>query len=289
MGSHEDIIKIVNNCYLDILDRVPDEAGLNHYVELLESNQIDESELRKIFMDSLEYKLSHPTDLDPNFISVEKRMKTDWDARAKQDVKFVIRSISGQTEDEFWKSGFEECDSILGINTPRFDWITQNRNPKTLSVLEIGCGIGRILFPMTQIFGTVYGVDVSPEMVTLGKKYAKKFPSCQIVENNGTDLSMFEENIFDFCYSYIVFQHIPDKKIVINNIKEVSRVLKSNGIFRFQVRGNIDTKPKKITTWDGVRFTSNEIHSIASDFKFKILEETGENQEYYWLTFQSMK
>ncbi len=60
-------------------------------------------------------------------------------------------------------------------------------------------------------------------------------------------------------------------------------------MFRFQVRGTITSKPDQITTWDGVQFTSNEIHKIAEINGFEIVEEGNDKEEYYWLTFKSKK
>ena len=108
---------------------------------------------------------------------------------------------------------------------------------------------------------------------------------CKIFQNSGSDISFVKDNYIDFCYSFIVFQHVPDKIIVENYIREVSRVLKPQGIFRFQVRGNTENKPTEITTWDGVSFSSNEIHNYAKENNFKILEE-GDASEYFWVTFQ---
>ena len=34
-----------------------------------------------------------------------------------------------------------------------------------MKILEIGCGIGRLLIPMSKFFGESIGVDVSSEMV----------------------------------------------------------------------------------------------------------------------------
>jgi len=179
------------------------------------------------------------------------------------------------------------CDKILGKNTQRFQKIIENKDPSKMNVLEIGCGIGRILIPMGKIFGNVTGIDISSEMVQLGQKHIENILNCQILENNGIDLSEFPDNYFDFCYSFIVFQHIPDKKIVEKYISEVSRVLKPNCLFRFQVRGTITTKPDQITTWDGVQFSSKEMHEIAKKFHFDIVEEGNDKTEYYWITLQS--
>ena len=280
--------KIVEKCYEEILHRKADKDGLNYFTNLLETKQIDENGLRQHFKESREYKLSHPTDIDPKKISNDELMKSDWNARANYDAKFSIRAVESQTEKDFWDSGLIDSEFIIGRNTNRYDMIMQSRDPKNLKALEIGCGIGRILIPMTGIFGEVIGVDVSDEMVKLGKEKISNIKNCKILENSGSDLSFLEDNYFDFCYSFIVFQHIPEKSIVAGYITEVSRILKPNGVFRFQVRGITKSKPAEITTWDGVSFSSKEIHKFADDNDFEILEEN-DGGEYFWFTFQLKK
>ena len=276
--------EVVRKLYRDLLNREPDEEGFNHFVGLLKKNELDEKQLIDILKNSTEYKLSNPIEIDPN-TSTDSRMKKEWDARAKLDPLLAIATGHSQNEDDFWKSGVDECKNLLGIEGDLFSTIIKNKEPSKMKILEIGCGIGRILIPMSKIFGEVIGIDVSSEMVQLGQKYIANLPNCKILENNGVDLSLFPDNYFDFCYSFIVFQHIPDKIIVENYIREVSRVLKPQGIFRFQVRGNTENKPTELTTWDGVSFSSKEIHNYAKENNFKILEE-GDASEYFWVTFQ---
>ncbi len=282
------IYEIIKECYLQYLNREPDDAGLKHYTHLMKTNQINEQELINTFKNSQEYKLSHPVEIEPN-TPVDIKMKKEWNERTKMNPLFVIATDHSETEEDFWNSGIGECDDILGIDTIRFQKIIENKEPSKMNILEIGCGIGRILIPMRKIFGNVTGIDISSEMVLLGQKYVSDVPNCSIVENNGVDLSEFSDNSFDFCYSFIVFQHIPEKQIVENYIKEVLRILKPSCLFRFQVRGTISTKPTEITTWDGVQFTSDEIHKIAKDNNFEIIEEGKYKEEYYWLTFKSKK
>ena len=290
---NENTIKeIVRRCYLQYLNREPDDAGLEHFVTLMKTKQIDEKQLIEHVKNSTEYKsvhdvgtLSHPIEIDPN-TSTDFRMKKEWDTRAKMDTLRAIATDHSQNEDDFWRSGIDEIKSILGLGSSRFEKIVYQKDPKKMRVLEIGCGIGRLLIPMSRIFGQAIGVDVSSEMIHKGKKYVENLQNCQIFENNGIDLSEFSDNYFDFCFSFIVFQHIPEKKIVEKYISEVSRVLKPHCLFRFQVRGTITTKPQEITTWDGVQFSSDEIHKIAQVNNFEIIEEGNDKDEYYWLTFQ---
>lgn len=223
-------------------------------------------------------------------LSVEKWMEKDWDLRAEKDVLFYIKPIPGQTEKEFWEGGYESCDTkIIGVNTPTYDIIFQNKNPKKMRVLEIGCGIGRVLIPMSKIVGEVIGIDVSKKMVEFSQKYIKNISNCKILQNNGRDLKMFSDNYFDFCYSIIVFHHIPDKTVVENYIKEVSRILKSGSIFRFHIGLNKNNNSrKKPNTWQGSQFTLSEIDGLAKNHKFEILERTDLGKQY-WLTFSSIK
>ena len=286
-------IEIVEKCYVNILNRKPDETGLKHFVGLMESNQLDESGLIKELKNSYEYKFTHPTELDPSKISVNERMRTDWNARAINDAKFAVRSVSAQTDEEFWDSGVTSMEQCLGFNTPLNDVIMQNKNPENMKVLEIGCGIGRIVIPMSKIFGKVVGIDVSDEMVELAKIKTSKIPNCEILSNNGSDLSSFSDNSFDFCYSIIVFQHIPKKEIIKNYVNDVYRVLKNNSCFRFQVNGR--NKISDGTTWNGVSFSKDEIIEIAKINKFKIIEmntyvgswEDG-TIDYFTVTFQKL-
>ena len=286
--------EIVRKCYRDLLNREPDQDGFNHYVGLLKKNEIDNTQLINIFKNSTEYKsvhdvgtVSHPIEIDPN-TPTDFRMKKEWDARAKLDPLFAIATGHSQNEDDFWNSGVIDCKEILGMEEQRFSNIVKNKEPSNMRILEIGCGIGRILIPMAKIFGETIGVDVSSEMVQLGQKYVTNTHNCKILESNGINLSLFPDNHFDFCYSYIVFQHIPEKKIVEQYIEEVSRVLKPECLFRFQVRGIVTTKPKG-TTWDGVQFNSEEIRITAKKNNFEILEESDFKQEYFWLTFRAKK
>ena len=286
-------IELVEKCYLNILNRKSDETGLKHFVTLLESNLLDESGLIKELKNSYEYKLTHPTELDPTKISVNERMRTDWNARAINDAKFAVRSVTSQTDEEFWNSGIVSMEQCLAFNTPLNDLIMQNKDAKDMKVLEIGCGVGRIVIPMSKIFGKVVGIDVSDKMVELAKEKTSKILNCEIFLNNGLDLSSFSENYFDFCYSIVVFQHVPEKQIIKNYIHDVYRILKNYSCFRFQVNGK--NKISDGTTWNGISFSKDEIIEIAKMDNFKIIEmnmvagswEDG-TIDYFTVTFQKL-
>ncbi len=56
------------------------------------------------------------------------------------------------------------------------------------------------------------------------------------VVGNGRDLAVLESEMFDYCFSYTVFQHIPDPEIVWNYLREIRRLLRPSGAFQVQFK-----------------------------------------------------
>jgi ubiquinone/menaquinone biosynthesis C-methylase UbiE len=143
-----------------------------------------------------------------------------WDASARVD---TIRAIADSTNEvTFETSGTEEAATLLTLAPPRS------------AVLEIGCGVGRIMQHLAESCSEVHGVDISAEMVERGSRRLAMFENVMFHKGNGYDLAMFPDVKFDLVYSTIVFQHIP-KPVAYNYMTEVRRVLKPDGVFRLQV------------------------------------------------------
>ena len=124
------------------------------------------------------------------------------------------------------KSGEYDVKKILS-GLPEFD-------PACDTGLEIGCGIGRLLRPMNAHFARLYGVDISPEMIRLGRDWLRAYPKVKLAETSDNTLRMVDDNTVDLVYSYITFQHIPARKHITRYMREAFRVLKPGGWFRFQ-------------------------------------------------------
>ncbi|HDK26830.1 MAG TPA: methyltransferase domain-containing protein [Candidatus Atribacteria bacterium] len=54
--------------------------------------------------------------------------------------------------------------------------------------------------------------------------------------NNGADLSIYEDDFFDFCFLVATFQYFPNKKVIENYFKEIARILKK-GLFKIRLDG----------------------------------------------------
>jgi ubiquinone/menaquinone biosynthesis C-methylase UbiE len=150
-------------------------------------------------------------------------------------------------------------------------------------MLEIGCGIGRMTEHLADLFGEVHGTDVSGEMIARGKRRLAHRDNVFLQETGGSDLAPFEDAFFDFAFSFIVFQHVPDKQVVLDNFREVHRVLKPGGIFKFQVQGvALERSEADADTWVGVSFSERELAEAAGAIGFEVRGCEGEGTQYLW-------
>jgi SAM-dependent methyltransferase len=116
---------------------------------------------------------------------------------------------------------------LEGINTQR-DW----------TILEIGCGVGRLLKPLVHRVcpAKAIGVDIAENMIHYARTALADLGNVELLVNTGADLSMISGSSIDFVYSNDVFIHIHDTEVVRSYFREVSRVLKPGGFFRFNTR-----------------------------------------------------
>jgi ubiquinone/menaquinone biosynthesis C-methylase UbiE len=162
---------------------------------------------------------------------VLKRIKEDWDNLGSIDPLWAIltkeRSYKWSLE-EFLKTGVRETKSLI----KKIKVLNPNLNFGR--VLDFGCGVGRIAKPLKNHFKEYFGVDISNTMIRLAKEVNKN-SNCIFLENFRKDLEIFPKEYFDFVYSNLVLQHIPDKKLIKIYIAEFVRVLKKDGILIFQL------------------------------------------------------
>jgi ubiquinone/menaquinone biosynthesis C-methylase UbiE len=143
-----------------------------------------------------------------------------WNQSAQIDAMHAI--ADGLDEAGFDSSGADEASHLLKLTGAR------------PVVLDIGCGVGRVMKFLAPSCQEVHGVDISDEMVERGRKRLADLSNVWFHKGNGYDLSMFGDAKFDLVFSTVVFQHMP-KSVAYNYMTEVTRVLKPNGLFRLYV------------------------------------------------------
>ena len=211
------------------------------------------------------------------------KMRHDWDERARENAKhFVAAGKLEWNDDDFFHSGEA---SISGQILSDLDNICQGNDPKRMRILEIGCGLGRETRALAGIFGEVHSVDVSGEMIRRARQALADLPNVHLYQNNGTDLSVLGDLKFDFAYSYIVFQHIPSRRVIENYVREVHRVLRPGALFKFQVQGVTSVQSSADDTWVGVPISDQDALEMARQCGFEARYRQGAETQYFWLWF----
>ena len=219
----------------------------------------------------------------PDLTAQLEKMQRDWDERARQNARFFVNTERQDwTDAEFFQSG--ERTVAEEILTDMIN-ICQGKNPKQMTVLEIGCGAGRVTRALAQVFGQVYGIDISGEMVRQAKAALADVRNVHLFQNNGQDLSVLGKVRFDFAFSSIVFQHIPSRDIIETYVRDVYRMLRRGRLFKFQVQGAASLCTAVDDTWVGVPFSEQEMRDMAMRRGFEMRYGHGAGTQYYWLWF----
>src|SRR5271157_3640930 len=155
---------------------------------------------------------------------VLERMRSDWNERAGEDAYYYVAFGRREQDDEEFFATASGVVQGLELDLKRL----RGRD----AALEIGCGPGRLMRPLSRHFREIHGVDVSDEMIRLARERLKDTPNAHAHHGSGSDLSLFPGEKFDFVYSYAVFQHIPSKDVVFQYLREARRVLKTGGILQ---------------------------------------------------------
>ncbi len=96
------------------------------------------------------------------------------------------------------------------------------------AALDFGCGVGRLTAALSDHYGTVTGVDVSPSMLEHAQRIHSANERCRFVYNDQPDLSVFSDNSFDLVYSSLVLQHLPPR-LSDGYLREFVRVVRPGG------------------------------------------------------------
>ena len=119
------------------------------------------------------------------------------------------------------------------------DW---NVLPAGCRVLEVGCGIGRMVPPLAQEAEFVVGVDISLAML---KEAIRNWPGNKslLVQGSGADLAPFRNEAFDLVLAIDSFPYIvaAGGDLAATHVAEAARVLRPGGalvIVNYSYRGD---------------------------------------------------
>ena len=93
-------------------------------------------------------------------LSATDAMRQDWDERARKDAFHYIASWRKDWDPEaFFQSGEEDYQRLVAPFFSQRQW-----EPSGKTVLELGCGAGRMTRSFARRFERVFAVDLSGEI-----------------------------------------------------------------------------------------------------------------------------
>ncbi|MBI9090881.1 MAG: class I SAM-dependent methyltransferase [Desulfobacterium sp.] len=129
---------------------------------------------------------------------------------------------SPEDQQHYWDRKATDTTFSTPLDLDRF----KSHVSQQATILDIGCGHGRIMDQLyRQGFTNIVGVDFSRQMLKLGKA---SFPGLDFAQ---ASLALpFRNNSFDAVVLMAVLTCIPDGSHQKQLMKEITRVLKENGV-----------------------------------------------------------
>lgn len=157
----------------------------------------------------------------------------NWEGLAKKDPFWAVltwpeKSGGRWTKEEFLNDGKKEVEAVLiKLNS-------LNLLPNKYTMLDFGCGLGRLSYSFAEVFQQVQAIDVSTTMISQAKKLCETKTSIQFFINQKDDLEILQSESLDFVYTSLTLQHMKPEYSM-KYLTEFYRLLKKNGVIMFQL------------------------------------------------------
>jgi len=141
--------------------------------------------------------------------------------------EWSLRTWKQRHEDGYFPKSQEH--SLWRIYEQVPDWLATECNAET-QALEIGCGYGQWLQPLSRLVKLACGFDIHSDVINKGVRLLDAHDVRNVILwlNDGTSIPAGSD-VADLVYSISVFQHLP-RAIVTGYLDESFRVLKPGGV-----------------------------------------------------------
>ena len=190
----------------------------------------------------------------------------DWSVQQSEEASVALYSLGNP--------------HLLGLATAEI--VSQLRAwgavTRDTALLDIGCGIGRLLVALAPEIRSATGIDVSAEMVKAARRRCAPYPNVTVIKGDGRGLGQLEDEAFDVAVAVDSFPYLRQSgyALVERFFAESARVLKPGGqfvILNYSYSEDDDTDAKEVRSlaarnglevrvagerpfelWDGVAF-----------------------------------
>lgn len=213
-----------------------------------------------------------------SFSDIAQRMRDAWNTMAREDARYYIAFGRRNQEDGEFAQTAADVVRRIGEEFARME-----EAPKARRFLEIGCGIGRLMAPLSAHCGEIHGVDISDDMIALGRARMAGIAHAHLHWARDSDLSAFADASFDLVYSFAVMQHLPDEAPFWRYLAESARVLKPGGVLLEQF--NSQTQGREAPDcWGGIVIAAERVVAQCALHGLRVAALEGATTQYTWLT-----
>ena len=150
------------------------------------------------------------------------------------------------------------------------------------SILDIGCGNGRLYQLFTDLSIAFTGIDIAEGLIEIAKE---KYPKARFVVGDMVSLP-FEDQEFDVVFSLVAFHHLPDEESQLKSLAEMGRQLKKGGkIILLNWNAYSDWVSEKLKKGD---YKELGDHLFEVPWKTQKKENLG-NRIYYGFTLEELE
>jgi len=167
----------------------------------------------------------------------EKTIRSFWNRAAEENPHWYVSSYGSydadRNLDEFWASGgtiWSDIKRVIGYTPESSD-----------TVVEIGCGVGRLTRVIAPEVGRVIALDVAEKMLAIAGQ--ANLPNVDFRLAQGFALPGIPDGSVNLSLGYCVFQHLPSLLALKSYLAEMHRVTKAGGTIAFTLT------PRNWKTW----------------------------------------
>jgi cyclopropane fatty-acyl-phospholipid synthase-like methyltransferase len=185
----------------------------------------------------------------------------DWSVQQSEEASVALYSLGNPTL-------LERATSEIVAQLDKWQVLGKEK-----TVLDIGCGIGRIACAIAPKVRDVHGIDVSRGMIDIALRRCEPFTNVHLLKSTGHDLREFNDEWFDTVIAVDTFPYINQSgaALVESHFSETKRVLKVRGdlvILNYSYRGDDDAD-------------RDDVRRLAAEYGFDVLA-AGEHPFNIW-------
>ena len=145
----------------------------------------------------------------------------DWSVQQSEEASVALYSLGNPEL-------LERATREIVVQLERWGVLSRDR-----TVLDIGCGIGRLEVELASRVAAVHGIDVSMQMINAALRRCAPLSNVHLLKVTGRDLADYTDSSFDAVIAVDTFPYINQSgaALVERYFAEAQRVLKPGGDF----------------------------------------------------------